>query len=236
MDGEAYGNPFNVYFRNADRTPVTVSNLNSTSLVSGDLVDAAGPIIIKVIMEDPGEDPSGVDLTSILVSVTDSTSTAVAGSTDLTNCLSATNCDVRWTPTTTLTAGSYTVTMTVEDNVDNMTTTTWSVVVTNTNVPVNIVAGPQDGSAVYNPMSGNNMVIAFQAPSAGTVTMELYRRDGQLAYTATQIVNAGHNEILWNGRSLSGVPVANGVYMFRLRAVLTTGTTEQTGKLAVFKQ
>ena len=124
----------------------------------------------------------------------------------------------------------------MEDNNGNVQTADWSVRVTGGAQLTEIAAAPSDGSGVFNPMAGGTMKISFQAPSSGVATLEVYRRDGRMVFTTSTAVAPGYNEILWNGLNVGGGYIANGVYVFRLRANLATGATEQTGKLAIFKK
>ena len=237
VNGTLYGSAVRVLFASSDTTAPTIdSTVSTSSLVNGDLIGSTDAVTIRVGLTDTGTGATGVDLTSIAVAVTDSGGSAVTGTTSTTGCTVATDCTITWTPAAAMTAGNYTITLTVEDLADNQQTSSWTVRVSSSNVLENIVAGAADGSPIFNPLSGGNMAITFQAPSAGTVSLEVYRRDGRLVYSTTAVVAPGFNEVLWNGRSLSNIPVANGVYKFRLRANLTTGVVEQTGKLAIFKQ
>ena len=238
VGGSNYGDSFSVIFKSDDRTPPTISTTTSaSSLVNGDRISASDAININVALSDTGTNASGVDLTSIAVTVTNSSSVAVTGTTDTSNCTSESSCLVKWTPATTLSAGSYTVTMTVEDKNDNQQTQSWTVHVSGGTQLENVAAGSSDGTGVFNPLDGGDMVISFQSPAAGTAVLEIYRRDGRLVYTATGAITAGYNQIEWDGKSLTDSNLANGVYVFRISTQYIDGTgSEQTGKLAIFKK
>jgi flagellar hook assembly protein FlgD len=232
-----YGSSFTVHFKSDDRTPPTINTQSSAfSLASGDIISASEGVSITVSLTDPGTNASGVDLTSISVTVTDSGGGTHAGTPSTAGCTVATSCTVTWTPAATLPAGQYKIAFSVQDNNGNIQTQEWTVKVTGGTQLVNIAAGPSDGSGVFNPLAGGTMKFSFQAPSSGAVVLEIYRRDGRMVYSTTGTVVPGYNEIEWDGRGLGGGHIANGVYVFRLRASLATGVTEQTGKMAIFKK
>jgi hypothetical protein len=248
VGGSNYGNTFTVLFKSDDRTPPTINlQSNALSLTSGDLISASEGVTISAIFSDSGSDATDtVDFDSIKVVLKDSSGdTWDCVKTGNTQCQAGALCTMKWTPSSTsnsgktLTPGRYQLVMTVEDDNANVQTVETIVMVSGSSQLQSIAAGPDDGSGVFNPLNGGNIVISFQSPfSIGTVVLEVYRRDGRMVYTFTQpITKEGYNEILWNGRSLSGGHIANGVYVFRLRAMYANGgTSEQTGKLAIFKK
>ncbi len=65
----------------------------------------------------------------------------------------------------------------------------------------------------FNPST----TIRFYLPEAGTVSLSVYNIVGQrVANLIDGTVNSGYSEILWDGASDAGTPVASGIYFYRL--------------------
>ncbi len=67
----------------------------------------------------------------------------------------------------------------------------------------------------FNPST----TINFALPQTSEVKLMIYNIRGQLVRTLVSgFREAGHHKVVWNGRDKSGVPVASGLYIYRLRA------------------
>ncbi|KPL14430.1 MAG: hypothetical protein AMS26_10845 [Bacteroides sp. SM23_62] len=74
--------------------------------------------------------------------------------------------------------------------------------------------------------------IKFQLPKPGYVTLKIYNMLGQLVRTlVAEQKEAGYFQIAWDGRDNHGIFVANGIYLFRLKA----GNYEKTRKMIMLK-
>ncbi len=74
--------------------------------------------------------------------------------------------------------------------------------------------------------------ISYSLPKAGSVTLKVYDILGRLVRTLTSGEQpAGNHEAVWNGRNISGIPVAGGIYICRLSA----GDFTQTIKMLLLK-
>jgi hypothetical protein len=66
----------------------------------------------------------------------------------------------------------------------------------------------------FNPST----TIRYKVPHASRVTVSVYSPSGQLIRTPIDAsVPAGMGEVMWDGKNNEGVPVASGVYFYRLR-------------------
>ncbi len=88
--------------------------------------------------------------------------------------------------------------------------------------------GPRDGGnlpvdfALYqnypNPFNPST-TIAYQLAEAGQVSLVVYDLTGNVVSTlVNESQTAGYYQTVWNGRDRRGVPVATGVYFYRLKA------------------
>ena len=67
----------------------------------------------------------------------------------------------------------------------------------------------------FNPST----TIAYQMPEAGRVSLVVYDLTGNVVSTlVNESQPAGYYQTVWNGRDQRGVPVATGVYFYRLKA------------------
>lgn len=65
----------------------------------------------------------------------------------------------------------------------------------------------------FNPST----TIRYSLPTRGKVSLTIYNLLGQTIQTLTdQTESAGEHEVTWDGRDVSGEPVASGVYLYRL--------------------
>ncbi|MFA6450973.1 MAG: Ig-like domain-containing protein [bacterium] len=232
-----YGEMFTVRFKPDDRTPPEITRYSSdkTAILDGDYIAAAGPIRIHVSITDPGLNPSGVDLSSIQVSVKNTaTNQTYSGTTpSLTGCVVESNCLIEWNPPTSLPAGPYEVSLSVSDRNANIQTKKWSVAVEGGTVLRNVMAGP----GVFDPRNGGSMQIGFQSPQDGAIVrLEIFDRSGQIINTQIMTAQAGYNAFDWNGRESSGDIPGNGIYVFRITASIGGQSVSQKGKFAIFKR
>lgn len=87
------------------------------------------------------------------------------------------------------------------------------------------------GVNVPNPFNPST-TIAFSLPAAGTADLRVYDVTGRLVSTLVdEPKDAGLHEVRWDGRDSGGIPVANGVYLVRLRA----GTDVAMKKIVLLK-
>lgn len=86
--------------------------------------------------------------------------------------------------------------------------------------------------SVYPNPFNPETTLSFKLPAAGNVTVQIYNMLGQQVnlLSATSL-NAGLNQIRWNGSSFNGTPVSSGVYLFRILA----GNQVTTGKMMLAK-
>ncbi len=64
----------------------------------------------------------------------------------------------------------------------------------------------------------------------------IYTTSGRSINVLTDIpVNEGYNEFFWDARDSDGVPLANGIYFYRIRAVMREEKVETLGRLAVLR-
>jgi hypothetical protein len=85
---------------------------------------------------------------------------------------------------------------------------------------------------IFNPLQGQKATVKYSVGSAGHVTIKLYTETGRRVLTLFDgDVPAGKGSVDWNGRNLSGNPVASGVYVVR---AVGPGL-ESTQKIAVVK-
>ncbi|MCL2065404.1 MAG: T9SS type A sorting domain-containing protein [Candidatus Cloacimonetes bacterium] len=62
-------------------------------------------------------------------------------------------------------------------------------------------------------------IISFDVEVAGNVAIEIFNIRGQKVRTlVNEFLPKGHHEVIWNGENEYGLPVASGVYFYRLQA------------------
>ncbi len=97
-----------------------------------------------------------------------------------------------------------------------------------------IMPASADGLTLHqnhpNPFN-NSTVISFELNHAARVELEVVNVLGQVVYRHGRHYDAGHRQIEWNGTSNSGMPVASGVYYYRL----SSDTFSQTKKMILLK-
>jgi photosystem II stability/assembly factor-like uncharacterized protein len=85
---------------------------------------------------------------------------------------------------------------------------------------------PQDFSLLQNYPNPFNptTTIRYALPEAARVNLSIYNMLGQRVATLTEEAqNAGYHEAIWDGRNEAGVPVASGVYFYRMDATPSSG-------------
>ncbi len=85
--------------------------------------------------------------------------------------------------------------------------------------------------SVYPNPFNPETTISFRTPVSGRVTVLVYNMLGQQIYSSVADLNAGLNQIRWNGRSDDGAPASSGVYLFRI----LSGSQSATGKMILTK-
>lgn len=74
--------------------------------------------------------------------------------------------------------------------------------------------------------------IKFQLPKDGYVSLDIYNMLGQRVRTlVAEEKKAGYYQVVWDGRDQHGIVVANGIYLYRLKA----GNYEKTRKMVMLK-
>jgi len=74
------------------------------------------------------------------------------------------------------------------------------------------------GNNYPNPFNPST-TITYQLPEAGHVTLQVYDLTGKVVNTLVgEYRPAGYHQVVWNGRNSHGVPVATGVYFYRIVA------------------
>ena len=86
-------------------------------------------------------------------------------------------------------------------------------------------------TAFPNPFNPSTM-IRFEMPKAGRVRLDVFNVTGALiTILVDEVREAGRHDVLWNGRDAKGIPVASGVYFYRLE----TGTSVMTKKMMLLR-
>jgi hypothetical protein len=69
-----------------------------------------------------------------------------------------------------------------------------------------------------NPVSTRS-TIGFSLPEAGRIQLEVFSLTGQkVRVLADDIANSGMHTVYWDGSDAAGAPLANGLYLLRLRS------------------
>jgi hypothetical protein len=80
----------------------------------------------------------------------------------------------------------------------------------------------------FNPTT----TIGFQLPTDSHITIDIFNLYGQKIKTLYDgFQTSGHHHVVWDSRDNSGVPVASGVYLYKL----TTREEERTGKMLLIR-
>ncbi len=88
----------------------------------------------------------------------------------------------------------------------------------------------------FNPAT----TIKYDLKQTSQVTLKIYTLLGQAVRTLiNESQDAGYQSVVWDGRNEAGVPVASGIYLYRLEAIdaslSTTSGFVQTRKLILMK-
>ncbi len=93
------------------------------------------------------------------------------------------------------------------------------------NLPQSKLLLPQNSPNPFNPRT----TIKFALPSAQDVELIIYDLEGRKVRTLLQgLQPAGARRVSWNGRNDQGVPVASGLYFYRLKTDRETLTRKMT--------
>ena len=80
----------------------------------------------------------------------------------------------------------------------------------------------------FNPST----TLAFSLPAAGAAKLSIYNSKGQLVKTLLdENLNAGNHRLVWDGHDDSGLPVASGIYLYKLDA----GRQSQSRRMLLLK-
>ena len=94
-------------------------------------------------------------------------------------------------------------------------------------------------SAVHNypnPMKRKTTFTYQLSVDAAQVSIAIYTTSGRRVAVLTGLpVNEGYNEFLWDARDADGMPLANGVYFYRIRARTEEERVEALRRLAVLR-
>lgn len=94
-------------------------------------------------------------------------------------------------------------------------------------------------SAVHNypnPLKRKTTFTYLLSVDADEVSIAIYSTSGRRVAVLTELpANEGYNEFLWDARDADGMPLANGVYFYRIRALAGDKRVETLGKLAVLR-
>lgn len=78
-----------------------------------------------------------------------------------------------------------------------------------------------------NPISGRSS-IGFNLPETGAIQLEVFGMNGQkIRVLADDVTNSGMHTVYWDGTDASGAPLANGLYLLRLRTESGAATTHR---------
>ena len=94
-------------------------------------------------------------------------------------------------------------------------------------------------SAVHNypnPLKRKTTFTYLLSVDADEVSIAIYSTSGRRVAVLTELpANEGYNEFLWDARDADGMPLANGVYFYRIRALAGDKRVETLGRLAVLR-
>ncbi|MFQ5604074.1 MAG: T9SS type A sorting domain-containing protein [bacterium] len=79
-----------------------------------------------------------------------------------------------------------------------------------------------------NPFNPSTTVV-FSLPQAGKVSLKIYNLQGQLVATLYDgALAGGRHQMVWNGKDARGLPVASGIYVYRLETAEFVATKKLT--------
>ncbi len=94
-------------------------------------------------------------------------------------------------------------------------------------------------SNVYNypnPLKRNTTFTYQLTLDADTVQITIYNVSGRRIHVLKDVsAKEGYNEVAWNAQDAEGTPLANGVYFYKVRAVLDDKKAESIHRLAVIR-
>lgn len=94
-------------------------------------------------------------------------------------------------------------------------------------------------SAVHNypnPLKRKTTFTYQLSVDADEVSIAIYSTSGRRVAVLNELpVNEGYNEFLWDAQDADGMPLANGVYFYRIRALAGDERVETLGRLAVLR-
>ena len=82
------------------------------------------------------------------------------------------------------------------------------------------------------------MTFAYRlAPTqvADNIQLEIFMPTGDLVYSETRENIGGQGKFEWHAATLNGIPLASGIYIYRLSATQAELLVQEIGKLSVMK-
>jgi hypothetical protein len=87
-----------------------------------------------------------------------------------------------------------------------------------------------------NPFKGETTFIYELTRDADAVSIAIYTTTGRRVRVLEELsAREGYNEAMWNGRDADSEPLANGVYLYKIRAIAADEQTQVIGRLAVLR-
>jgi hypothetical protein len=146
-----------------------------------------------------------------------------------------TTCEITSLFNPTLDDGVYSLQVSIVDDGGNMTTAEVVGLVVQTDQEISIQGNPL---CYPNPYNGTgNISVGYTLSKTSSVTFSVYDSTGTLLYkrgipAGQDGAKVGYNEFPWNGKTSSGNPLANGIYVY---FVSGEGKMLGKGKLIVIK-
>ena len=87
-----------------------------------------------------------------------------------------------------------------------------------------------------NPLKRETTFTYQLSLDADEVAITIYTTSGRVVQALKEVSGSeGYNEVMWDARDADGVLLANGVYFYRIRAVVGEQTAQTLGRLAVLR-
>ena len=87
-----------------------------------------------------------------------------------------------------------------------------------------------------NPLKRETTFTYLLSLDADEASITIYTTSGRIVNVLKEVSgNEGYNEVMWEARDADGILLANGVYFYRIRAVVGEQTTQTLGRLAVLR-